>query len=153
VAAALPPGVSIAAAVEFARHDRDVIWSLAHVANHGRDTVRLEVGGCPLVTRAYRGEPSGGLPVWSSAAIGVPAGDSASRRSARRSTRQTTRACPRVRRHIKIAPGATWTLQDGFRVSRMAGAGFGRYAFTVAVRFLEPNVTTPEYSAGELVLP
>jgi hypothetical protein len=57
-----------------------------------------------------------------------------------------------VRRRIRIAPGATWTLQDGFRVSRMAGAGFGRYAFTVAVRFLEPNVTTPEYPAGELVL-
>jgi hypothetical protein len=85
--------------------------------------------------------------------IGVPAGDSASRLAARRSTRQTTRACPRVRRHMKIAPGATSTLQDGFRVSRMVGAGFGRYAFTVAVRFLKPEVTTPEYSAGELLLP
>ena len=127
-------GVNISASIALDRESPDLVRARALVANSGDHPVRLYVGSCPLVVRAYTRHEASESTGWSSA--GAP------------------RLCKSFRHAIELAPGESQSLEAAFLARTILGDKLreGQYTFTVSVRFLDPAFTTPEYLAGELVL-
>jgi hypothetical protein len=87
-----------------------------------------------LIVRAYTRPEASGSPTWSS--LDAP------------------RGCKAFRHPIELAPGESQSLDATFLMRTKLGDKLreGQYTFTVSVRFLDPEFTTPEYPAGQLVL-
>lgn len=127
-------GVNITGSIAPDRGIPDLVRARACVANSGDHPVRLYVGSCPLIVRAYTSPEASGSPAWSS--LDVP------------------RGCKSFRHAIELRPGESQSLEMIFLMHTISGGslGKGRHTFTVSVRFLDPEFTTPEYPAGHLVL-
>lgn len=127
-------GVNITASIALDRESFDLVRARALVVNISDHPVRLHVGSCPLVVRAYTRTDASGSPTWSS--LDVP------------------RLCKSFRHAIELGPGESQSLEAGFLMHRILGDKLreGQYTFTVSVRFLDPEFATPEYPAGQLVL-
>ncbi|MGI8401611.1 MAG: hypothetical protein ACR2NS_08440 [Gemmatimonadaceae bacterium] len=130
----LAQGVNITASIAFDREGSDFVRARAFVANSGDHPVRLHVGSCPLVVRAYTRPEASGSPAWSSL--------------------DRPRVCKAFRHAIELGSGESQTLEAIFLVRTIQGDKLreGQYTFTVSVRFLDPEFTTPEYAAGQLAL-
>jgi hypothetical protein len=130
----LAQGVNITGTIALERGTPDLVRARAFVANSGDHPVRLYVGSCPLIVRAYTRPEASGSPTWSS--LDVP------------------RGCKSFRHAIELAPGESQSLETTILVRTILGDKLreGDYTFTVSVRFLDPEFTTPEYPAGRLVL-
>jgi hypothetical protein len=127
-------GVNVTASIALEPEGPDWVRARAFVANSGDHPVRLSVGSCPLIVRAYTRPEASGSPTWSS--LDAP------------------RGCKAFRHPIELAPGESQSLDATFLMRTKLGDKLreGQYTFTVSVRFLDPEFTTPEYPAGQLVL-
>jgi hypothetical protein len=131
----LVPGVRVTPSV-WVDSAGPTVRATATLRNSRRDTVRLTFGGCPIEVRAYRIPPEDGRPVWTLS--------------------ESRPLCPAFERKVTLAPRDTTTLRTAVPVASMKDVSSierGRYAFTVTVRAVEPSVTTPELSAGEVGVP
>ena len=126
--------VNITGSVALDPRGPDLVRARAFVANNGDHPVRLSVGSCPLIVRAYTRPEASGSPMWSSL--------------------DTPRGCKSFRHPIELAPGQSETLDETFLMRTKSGGRLrqGQHAFTVSVIFLDPQFTTPEYPAGQLYL-
>jgi len=127
-------GVTITASIALDRDGLDRVSARAFVANSGDHPVRLHVGSCPLIVRAYTRPEASGSPTWSS--LDAP------------------RGCKAFRHAIELRPGESQSLDATFLMRTKLGDRLreGQYTFTVSVIFLDPEFTTPEYPAGQLAL-
>lgn len=130
----LAQGVNVTGSIALDPEGPDRVRARAFLANSGDHPVRLHVGSCPLVVRAYTRPEASGSPTWTS--LDVP------------------RVCKSFRRAIELEPGESQSLEATFLMRTISGDRLreGQYTFTVSVRFLDPEFTTPEYPAGQLVL-
>lgn len=130
--AVFPSEVHVTAAVKVDPSRRDFLVARVALANSGRDTLRLVLESCPLTLRAYPVSAGLGPPAW-------------------RSDR-APRVCKSIRQRIALAPGAEQALTTRFTVETLLGDTLseGRYRFTAAVRAFEPEMISPEFSAGEV---
>jgi len=130
----LAQGVNVTGSIALDSLAPDRLRARALVANSGDHPVRLHVGSCPLIVRAYTGPESSAPPTWNS--LDMP------------------RLCKSFRHAIELSPGESETLEAAFLMRNRVGdrLGEGEYTFTVSVIFLDPEFTTPEYPAGQLVL-
>ena len=130
----LAQGVNVTASIAVDRDGPDRVSARAFVANSGDHPVRLSVGSCPLIVRAYTRPEASGSPTWSS--LDAP------------------RGCKAFRHPIELAPGESQSLEETFLMRTKLGDRLraGQYTFTVSVIFLDPEFTTLEYPAGQLVL-
>jgi hypothetical protein len=130
----LTQGVNVTGSIALDSGAPDRVRARAFIANTGNNPVRLAVGSCPLVVRAYTRPEASGSPAWSS--LDVP------------------RGCKSFRHAIELGPGESQTLEMIFLMHTISGDGLGagQYTFTVSVRFLDPEFTTREYPAGQVVL-
>jgi hypothetical protein len=127
-------GVNISASTALDPERPDRVRARAFVGNSSEHPVRLYVGSCPLVVRAYAGAEASASPTWNS--LDAP------------------RLCKSFRHAIELGPGESESLEATFLTHTTSGDRLreGQYTFTVSVRFLDPEFTTPEYPAGQLVL-
>jgi len=130
----LAHGVNITASISLDAEAPDRVRARAFVANSGDHPVRLHVGSCPLVVRAYTRPDASGSLTWSS--LDAP------------------RVCKSFRHAIELGSGESERFEATFLMHTISGDKLreGQYTFTVSVRFLDPEFTTPEYPAGQLVL-
>jgi hypothetical protein len=130
----LAQGVNVTGSIAPDSESPDLVRARAVVANNGDHPVRLSVGSCPLIVRAYMRPEASGSPTWSSL--------------------DTPRGCKSFRHPIPLAPGESQRLDETFLIRTKLGDRLreGQYTFTLSVRFLDPDFTTPEYPAGQVVL-
>jgi hypothetical protein len=130
----LAQSVDITGSVALDPGGPDPVRARAFVANNGDHPVRLSVGSCPLIVRAYTRPEASGSPTWSS--LDMP------------------RGCKAFRHPIELAAGESESLDETFLMRTKSGDRLreGQYTFTVSVIFLDPQFTTPEYPAGQLFI-
>lgn len=130
----LAQGVNVTVSIALDSAAPDRVRARAFVANKGDHPVRLAVGSCPLIVRAYTRPEAPGSPTWNSL--------------------EAPRICKAYRHRIELRPGESQTLDATVLMRTRSGDRVreGRYTFTVSVHFLDPEFTTPEYPAGQLVL-
>jgi hypothetical protein len=130
----LAQGVNVTGSITLDNDSPDLVRARAVVANNGDHPVRLSVGSCPLIVRAYTRPEVSGAPTWTSL--------------------DTPRGCKAFRHPIALAPGESQSLDETFLVRTKSGDRLkeGLYTFTLSVRFLDPEFTTPEYPAGQVFL-
>jgi hypothetical protein len=139
------PGVTVSAAAELLRHSGgrpDVVRAHARVAS--RDAAVLLEGAidwCALTVRAYAdGAPLPGAPAWSSAVSPMGPGESWT--------------CSHVLRGVTLLPGDTVDFDASFETRWILGSDLpeGRYRLTVVLHLDKPRISTPELTAGSVVL-
>lgn len=134
VSRVLEPSIRITALATLDDRDASMLRARSIISNAGGQPVRLIVGGCPLLVRAYTQPDASGSPAWSTLGADM--------------------VCKSIRRYIDLAADESRSVETIVPVSNILGDTLkeGRYTFTVTVRFIDPEFTTPEYPAGTLTL-
>jgi hypothetical protein len=137
---ALSPGLTLTAEVEPNESHPGWLRARVRIFNRAQNPVHLAIGDpkCEIVLRAYVRRSRSAARLVGSSEWGEE------------------RACAAMRFvDLDLAPGQTQTVEADYLLRRMMGGKppAGEYSFTVAVRFIEPQLTTREIDAGVLQFP